>query len=56
MNGLMIPDCVTDIQYSTVLAVLYASYVPAQIPSNMVRDQLASFLAFVRNSDHNDRF
>ena len=25
-----------DIQYSTVLAVLYASYVPAQIPSNMV--------------------
>ncbi len=30
-----------DIQYSTVLAVLYASYVPAQIPSNMVRDQLA---------------
>lgn len=25
-----------DIEYSTVLAVLYASYVPAQIPSNMV--------------------
>ncbi|KAI0753050.1 MFS general substrate transporter [Daedaleopsis nitida] len=27
----------TDIQYETVLAVLYASYVPAQIPSNMCR-------------------
>ena len=25
-----------DIQYATVLAVLYASYVPSQIPSNMV--------------------
>ncbi|KAI0741190.1 MFS general substrate transporter [Earliella scabrosa] len=25
----------TDIQYETVLAILYASYVPAQIPSNM---------------------
>lgn len=26
-----------DIQYDTVVAVLYASYCPAQIPSNMVR-------------------
>lgn len=25
-----------DIQYNTVIAVLYATYVPAQIPSNMV--------------------
>ena len=29
---------VADIQYSTVLAILYASYVPSQIPSNMVGD------------------
>ncbi|KAA1470621.1 MFS general substrate transporter [Dentipellis sp. KUC8613] len=26
----------TDIQYNTILAVLYASYCPAQIPSNML--------------------
>ena len=25
-----------DIQYDTVVAILYASYCPAQIPSNMV--------------------
>ena len=25
-----------DIQYSTVLAILYVSYIPVQIPSNMV--------------------
>ncbi|KAG1817977.1 major facilitator superfamily domain-containing protein [Suillus subaureus] len=26
----------TDIQYDTILAILYASYCPAQIPSNMI--------------------
>ncbi|KAI0683986.1 MFS general substrate transporter [Cytidiella melzeri] len=31
----------TDIQYSTVLAVLYASYVPAQIPSNMILNRIS---------------
>ena len=25
-----------DIQYSTVLAIVYASYIPANVPSNMV--------------------
>ena len=25
-----------DVQYDTVLAILYVSYSPAQIPSNMV--------------------
>ncbi|KAI0343742.1 MFS general substrate transporter [Trametopsis cervina] len=30
----------TDIQYETVLAVLYASYVPAQIPSNMILNRI----------------
>ena len=25
-----------DVQYDTVVAILYASYCPAQIPSNMV--------------------
>lgn len=31
----------TDIQYETVLAVLYASYVPAQIPSNMILNRIS---------------
>ncbi|KAK7691721.1 hypothetical protein QCA50_005121 [Cerrena zonata] len=30
-----------DIQYSTVLAILYASYVPAQIPSNMILNRIS---------------
>ncbi|EJF57577.1 MFS general substrate transporter [Dichomitus squalens LYAD-421 SS1] len=30
-----------DIQYATVLAVLYASYVPAQIPSNMILNRIS---------------
>ncbi|TFY75869.1 hypothetical protein EWM64_g8143 [Hericium alpestre] len=34
----------TDLQYNVILAVLYASYCPAQIPSNMVRCS-ASFLS-----------
>ncbi|EKM53442.1 uncharacterized protein PHACADRAFT_211138 [Phanerochaete carnosa HHB-10118-sp] len=32
---------ITDIQYETVLAVLYASYVPAQIPSNMILNRIS---------------
>lgn len=28
---------VSDLQYDTVVAILYASYCPAQIPSNMAR-------------------
>ncbi|KAL0961171.1 hypothetical protein HGRIS_006143 [Hohenbuehelia grisea] len=27
---------ITDVQYATVIAILYASYCPAQIPSNMI--------------------
>ncbi|THH30870.1 hypothetical protein EUX98_g3336 [Antrodiella citrinella] len=30
-----------DTQYDTVLAVLYASYVPAQIPSNMILNRIS---------------
>ncbi|KAI0359688.1 MFS general substrate transporter [Trametes cingulata] len=30
----------SDIQYSTVLAILYVSYVPAQIPSNMILNRI----------------
>ncbi|KAI0332944.1 MFS general substrate transporter [Cubamyces sp. BRFM 1775] len=30
----------SDIQYSVILAVLYASYVPAQIPSNMILNRI----------------
>ena len=36
MRGAIVHWYPIDIQYETVLAVLYASYVPAQIPSNMV--------------------
>ena len=40
-----------DVQYDTVLAVLYAAYSPAQIPSNMVSSSIhaharASFKLF----------
>ncbi|KAI0821354.1 MFS general substrate transporter [Irpex lacteus] len=31
----------TDIQYEGVIAVLYASYVPAQIPSNMILNRIS---------------
>ncbi|KAI0709648.1 MFS general substrate transporter [Cerioporus squamosus] len=31
----------TDIQYSTVLAILYASYIPANIPSNMILNRIS---------------
>ena len=30
----------TDTQYETVLAVLYASYIPAQLPSNMILNRI----------------
>ncbi|KAI9459749.1 major facilitator superfamily domain-containing protein [Boletus coccyginus] len=36
LQGLEADLGLTDIQYETVLAVLYASYAPAQIPSNMI--------------------
>ena len=35
----------TDIQYDTVLAILYASYSPAQIPSNMASSPIAQVRA-----------
>ncbi|KAI0767036.1 MFS general substrate transporter [Fomes fomentarius] len=31
----------TGIQYSTVLAILYVSYIPAQIPSNMILNRIS---------------
>jgi MFS family permease len=36
LQGLETDLGLTDVQYETVLAVLYASYAPAQIPSNMI--------------------
>ncbi|KAJ3484027.1 hypothetical protein NLI96_g5906 [Meripilus lineatus] len=45
LKGLQQDLRLTDIQYSTVLAVLYASYVPAQIPSNMVTQSYSGILA-----------
>ncbi|EIW80769.1 MFS general substrate transporter [Coniophora puteana RWD-64-598 SS2] len=34
----------SDVQYDTVVAILYASYVPAQIPSNMVTHSFTGIL------------
>ncbi|CCM04646.1 uncharacterized protein FIBRA_06830 [Fibroporia radiculosa] len=31
----------SDLQYNTVIAILYASYVPAQIPSNMILNRIS---------------
>ncbi|KAF8551300.1 MFS general substrate transporter [Imleria badia] len=36
LQGLEADLGLTDVEYETVLAVLYASYAPAQIPSNMI--------------------
>ncbi|TFK51136.1 MFS general substrate transporter [Heliocybe sulcata] len=36
LQGMQTDLGLTDIQYETVIAILYASYVPAQIPSNMI--------------------
>ncbi|KAJ3554618.1 hypothetical protein NM688_g3016 [Phlebia brevispora] len=41
LNGLESDLHINDIQYSTILAVLYASYVPAQIPSNMILNRIS---------------
>ncbi|KAJ3549791.1 hypothetical protein NM688_g5141 [Phlebia brevispora] len=41
LNGIEKDLHLTDIQYSTVLAVLYASYVPAQIPSNIFLNRIS---------------
>lgn len=36
LQGLQTDLNLTDLQYETIIAILYASYVPAQIPSNMI--------------------
>ncbi|KAH7904471.1 major facilitator superfamily domain-containing protein, partial [Hygrophoropsis aurantiaca] len=36
LQGLEADLGLTDVQYDTVVAILYASYCPAQIPSNMI--------------------
>ncbi|KAI0918954.1 hypothetical protein AcV5_002000 [Taiwanofungus camphoratus] len=41
MRGLMQDLNLSGIQYSTVLAVLCATYVPAQIPSNMILNRIS---------------
>ncbi|KZT05457.1 MFS general substrate transporter [Laetiporus sulphureus 93-53] len=41
LQGLTEDLHLTQIQYSTVLAVLCASYVPAQIPSNMILNRIS---------------
>ncbi|KAH9941929.1 MFS general substrate transporter [Amylocystis lapponica] len=41
LQGLTQDLHLSDIQYSTVLAVLYASYVPAQLPSNMILNRIS---------------
>ncbi|KAM5542855.1 hypothetical protein V8D89_003239 [Ganoderma adspersum] len=41
LKGLSQDLGLSDIQYATVLAVLYASYIPAQIPSNMILNRIS---------------
>ncbi|PIL33374.1 MFS general substrate transporter [Ganoderma sinense ZZ0214-1] len=41
LKGLSQDLGLSDIQYATVLAVLYASYVPSQIPSNMILNRIS---------------
>ncbi|CAL1711297.1 unnamed protein product [Somion occarium] len=41
LKGLQSDLGLDDIQYSTVLAILYASYVPAQIPSNIILNRIS---------------
>ncbi|KAK7688814.1 hypothetical protein QCA50_007503 [Cerrena zonata] len=41
IEGLQDDLHLTDVQYSTVLAVLYVTYVPAQIPSNMILNKIS---------------
>ncbi|KZT69693.1 MFS general substrate transporter [Daedalea quercina L-15889] len=43
LQGLTQDLHLTQIQYSTVLAVLCASYVPAQIPSNMILNRISRY-------------
>ncbi|KAF8548637.1 MFS general substrate transporter, partial [Imleria badia] len=42
LEGLEADLGLTDVEYETVLAVLYASYSPAQIPSNMILGHISS--------------
>ncbi|KAK7688346.1 hypothetical protein QCA50_008718 [Cerrena zonata] len=44
VEGLQDDLHLTDIQYSTVLAVLYVLYIPAQVPSNMILNRIARYL------------
>ncbi|KAI0629055.1 MFS general substrate transporter [Trametes polyzona] len=41
LKGLQQDLGLADIQYSTVLAILYVSYTPAQIPSNMILNRIS---------------
>ncbi|KAH9834215.1 MFS general substrate transporter [Rhodofomes roseus] len=41
LQGLTQDLNLTDLQYTTVIAVLYATYVPAQIPSNMILNRIS---------------
>ncbi|EPT00465.1 hypothetical protein FOMPIDRAFT_1036789 [Fomitopsis schrenkii] len=41
LQGLTQDLNLTNIQYNTVIAVLYATYVPAQIPSNMILNRIS---------------
>jgi len=41
LQGLTQDLHLTDLQYNTVIAILYATYVPAQIPSNMLLNRIS---------------
>ncbi|RPD58874.1 MFS general substrate transporter [Lentinus tigrinus ALCF2SS1-7] len=41
LKGLQQDLLLTDIQYEIVLAILYVSYIPAQLPSNMILNKIS---------------
>ncbi|KAN0081222.1 Major facilitator superfamily domain containing protein [Tylopilus felleus] len=50
LKGLQTDLGLSDIQYDTVVAILYASYCPAQIPSNMALNYVSRLVTFPRHS------
>ncbi|KAG5634251.1 hypothetical protein H0H81_002694 [Sphagnurus paluster] len=45
LKGLQEDLNISDVQYATVIAILFVSYCPAQIPSNMITKNFGGILA-----------
>ncbi|CAK5268704.1 unnamed protein product [Mycena citricolor] len=51
LKGIQVDLHLSDFQYDFVLAIFYATYAPAQVPSNMVRDARSRFVSARPNWD-----